>query len=181
MTTTVRRRAAVLSSLVVLLASSVFAQDPVVAAHNDPPPPELADPVKGLMAEGGQLVTIGDTKIEFWWVKSLPLAAGSADPATWKEVTEGTTVGAVKLSAPHDDIRGRHIRAGVYTLRYGIQPNNGDHLGVSPFRDFLLLAPATLDKDPAPIEHEPLADMSGKSIGSSPRGASIRPSRPTSP
>ncbi len=153
--------------MTVLIASPASAQDPIVTAHGDPPPAELAEPIKALLTPGGQLVTIGATKIQFWWVKSLPLAAGSADPATWKAVTEGTTVGAVRLLTPHSDIRGRNIKAGVYTLRYGIQPNNGDHLGVSPFRDFLLLTPATLDTDPAPVEHDPLAERSGKSIGSS--------------
>jgi len=32
-------------------------------------------------------------------------------------------------------------------LRYSLQPLNGDHLGVSPQRDFLVMAPAADDKD----------------------------------
>ena len=41
------------------------------------------------------------------------------------------------------------MKAGVYTLRYAIQPKTDDHFGVSPFRNFLLLSPAAVDKDPA--------------------------------
>lgn len=160
---------------VVPARTGVSAQDLVAAAHSEDPPAELADPIKALLAGGGQKATAGTTEVSFWWVKAVPLKAGS-EPAAWSQVTEGTLVGAVRLSAALDDIRGRRIKAGVYTLRYGVQPNNGDHLGVSPFRDFLLLSPIALDKDPAPIEHDPLAEMSGKSIGSShPAAWSIDP------
>jgi len=69
-------------------------------------------------------------------------------------VPEGTLVGAVKLGADVRDIRGHLMKAGVYTLRYGIQPKNEDHLGVSPFRSFLLVSPAAVDKDPAARDHQ---------------------------
>lgn len=152
-----------------------LAQTLAAAKHAEEPPVELADPIKLLLASGGQKATVGTAEVIFWWVKAVPLKPGSA-PAAWGQVPEGTLVGAVRLSAALDDIRGRRIKAGVYTLRYGVQPDNGDHLGVSPFRDFLLLSPVSLDKDPATIEHDPLAEMSGKSIGSShPAAWSIDP------
>jgi hypothetical protein len=59
------------------------------------------------------------------------------------------------------------IKPGTYTLRYGIQPANGDHLGVSPFREFLLLSPASQDADPAPRKHDALIDLSKQTIGGS--------------
>ena len=158
-----------------LAAPSVSAQNLAAVPHTEDPPAELADPIKALLASGGQKATAGTVEISFWWVKAVPLKAG-AGPAAWSQVQEGTLVGAVRLGAALDDIRGRRIKAGVYTLRYGIQPENGDHLGVSPFRDFLLLSPVSLDKDVARVDHEPLAEMSGKSIGSShPAAWSIDP------
>ena len=162
------RRALILIALVApaLCRTPLAAQDLSVVSHADVPPATLADAIKALLDTGGQRVTIGATQIDFWWVKAVPLKSGAA-PASWSQVAEGTMVGAARLSATHTDIRGRRIKAGIYTLRYGIQPNNGDHLGVSPFREFLLLSPAALDTEPAPIEHDPLAELSGKSIGSS--------------
>ena len=78
---------------------------------------------------------------------------------------EGTLVGAVKLDADMRDIRGRPLKAGVYTLRYGIQPKTDDHFGVSPFRNFLLLSPAAVDKDPATRDHDGTIELSKQTLG----------------
>ena len=47
------------------------------------------------------------------------------------------------------DGRGNAISAGTYTLRYELQPNDGNHLGTSPTPDFLLLVPVAADTNPA--------------------------------
>ena len=106
--------------------------------HADPLPAGLAAPVAAKLAPGGVRAAVGVNTLTFWWVRQ------AAAPA-WSEMPEGTLVGAVKVEKDFRDIRGRVIKAGTYTLRYGIQPANGDHLGVSPFREFLLLSPASLD------------------------------------
>jgi hypothetical protein len=126
--------------------------------HTDPVPTEIAAPVAARVGPGGVRATANGTTITFWWVKDLP-------GATWKEVPEGTLIGAVKLDADVRDIRGHLMKAGVYTLRYGIQPPTDDHFGVSPFRDFLLLSPAAVDKDPATVNHDALVDLSKQTIG----------------
>lgn len=126
--------------------------------HTEPVPNEIASPVAAKVATGGVRATANGTTITFWWVKDLP-------GATWKEVPEGTLIGVVKLDADVRDIRGHLMKAGVYTLRYGIQPPTDDHFGVSPFRDFLLLSPAAVDKDPATVTHDALVDLSKQTIG----------------
>ena len=126
--------------------------------HSDPVPSEIASPVAAKVAPGGIRATANGTTITFWWVKDLP-------GASWKEVPEGTLIGVAKLDADVRDIRGHLMKAGVYTLRYGIQPATDDHFGVSPFRDFLLLSPASVDKDPAPVGHDALVDMSKQTLG----------------
>ena len=47
---------------------------------------------------------------------------------------DGALVGAVRLAKAMTDIRGVPVKPGVYTLRFALQPQNGDHMGVSPFR-----------------------------------------------
>jgi hypothetical protein len=153
--------------LVVLLATAApaLAQAVAVAPHSDPAPSELASPIRDLMATGGSQVTVNGSAVDFWWVKSTtaaPAVAGAAWP-----LAEGTLVGAVRFSATFRDIRGRVLKPGVYTLRYGIQPANGDHMGVSPHRDFLLLSPAAVDGTPAPAGHDGSVDLSRQAIGSS--------------
>src|SRR5215831_8994945 len=142
------------------LLSLVLAQaaDLRGVTHTDPVPSEIAAPVAAKVAPGGVRATANGTTITFWWVKDLP-------GASWAEVPEGTLVGAVKLDADVRDIRGHPMKAGVYTLRYGIQPATDDHFGVSPFRDFLLLSPAAIDKDPATVKHDALVGLSKQTLG----------------
>ncbi|MGH9659422.1 MAG: hypothetical protein ACRD96_12820, partial [Bryobacteraceae bacterium] len=53
-----------------------------------------------------------------------------------------------------------------YTLRYSHQPVNGDHLGVAPQRDFLVLVPMAEDKDAAATpKFDDLMDLSRKATG----------------
>ena len=126
--------------------------------HTDPVPTEIAAPVAAKVAPGGVRAKANDITVTFWWVKDLPGAA-------WTEVPEGTLIGAIKLDADMRDIRGRMMKAGVYTLRYGIQPANDDHYGISPFRNFLLLSPAAVDTDPSQKDHDGIIALSRQTLG----------------
>src|SRR5262245_6573500 len=145
-----------------LIASIAFAlfqaADLSGVKHTDPVPTEIAAPVAAKMAPGGVRATANGTTITFWWVTDLPAAS-------WADVPEGTLVGAVKLDADVRDIRGHVMKAGVYTLRYGVQPANDDHFGVSPFRNFLLVSPAAVDKDPAARDHDGIVELSRQTLG----------------
>jgi hypothetical protein len=156
------------STLIIVLAlvfgAGTFAQQPSVATHSNVPPPELEDPIEALMAIGGQQVTFADKTLQFSWVKSLPLRADSNEVA-WSSIDEGALVGAVRLSAGFPDIRGNTMKAGVYTLRYGIQPADGNHMGVSPYREFLLLSPAAADKSVGALGHDAAIALSNKTTG----------------
>jgi len=146
--------------MLIALLSLVLAQaaDLAGVAHSDAVPAELAAPVAAKIAPAGVRATANGATITFWWVKDLP-------GATLNEVPEGTLIGAVKLNADGRDIRGRVLKAGVYTLRYGIQPVTDDHFGVSPFRNFLLLAPAAADTDPAARDHDAAVELSAQTLG----------------
>lgn len=146
--------------MLVALLSLVLVQaaDLSGVKHADPVPAEIAAPVAAKMAPGGVRATAAGTTITFWWVANLP-------GASWADVPEGTLVGAVKLGADTRDIRGRMMKAGVYTLRYGIQPKTDDHFGISPFRNFLLLSPAAVDTDPATRDHDATVELSAQTLG----------------
>ena len=70
------------------------------------------------------------------------------------------------FSQASTDYRGEAIPAGYYTLRYALLPNDGNHLGAAPNRDFLLLIPADSDSDPSstPTSQE-LVSLSRKATG----------------
>ena len=120
------------------------AQAPTVTTASVAIPPELAAPVGAVLAPEVVTITAGTAKLEFWWVRSLTLKAGAKTPA-WSHVADGTLVGALRLTSAWTDIRGYTVRPGVYTLRFALQPQNGDHMGISPNREFLLPGPASDD------------------------------------
>ena len=131
--------------------------------HSDAVPSEIQAPVAAQLQTGGVRASVDGKTLDFWFVKGVPVTGA----AEWDRVAEGSLIGAVRIGAAFRDIRGKVIKPGVYTLRYGIQPDNGDHLGVSPHRQFLLLIPARDDKNPAPQGHEETIELSKGSIGGS--------------
>src|SRR5690606_37114760 len=90
--------------------------------------------IRALLGKSAAKGAAGDTTLEFWW------AALTAD--SWEAVEEGTVVGALRVTGPFEEVRGKAVAPGVYTLRYGLQPQNGDHLGVSETVEFLRISPA---------------------------------------
>ena len=146
--------------LIALLSLVLAAQagDLTGVTHADPVPSELAAPVAAKLAPAGVRATAAGATITFWWARDL-------QATSLTDLPEGTLVGAVKLDADGRDIRGRALKAGVYTLRYGIQPVTDDHFGVSPFRNFLLLSPAAVDTDPATRDHDATVELSAQTLG----------------
>lgn len=61
----------------------------------------------------------------------------------------GELVGVISFPKAVTDYRGQSIKAGTYTLRYALIPQDGNHMGVSSYRDFLLLIPVADDTNPS--------------------------------
>lgn len=156
-----------------LLRPSVSAAQLTAAKAEAAPPDEIAAPIRALLGPGAK-VTAGATTLDFWWVTSLAVKGGG--PVEWAQVPEGALIGAVRISGAFKDIRGKAVKPGVYTLRFGLQPQNGDHLGASPFREYLLLSPASADADPKPLGFEGTVAISKQTIGAShPAALSLDP------
>src|SRR5713226_755022 len=150
-----------------LAATTVWAQ-----YKNEPagtPPSELAPAISQTLEQHGTKIVDAGGKVycEVWLRTSLPSGAKSSEESvTLPTIPHGTLLGAIRFSGPGADRRGQTIKPGVYTLRYSLQPLNGDHLGVSPQRDFLVLAPAADDKDlNAAPNFDALMAMSRKASG----------------
>jgi hypothetical protein len=84
-------------------------------------------------------------------------------------------VGVISFPKQTTDFRGQSIKPGLYTLRYAVHPNDGNHLGISPNRDFLLMVPVSVDKDAsAQMKFEDLVKMSKNASGTNhPAGLSL--------
>lgn len=110
--------------------------------------PEL---VRQSLSPKGYRVTpdIATPAIEIWYRKQVPAQpkAASAD-AVYERLAPWSLVGVLHFTKGSTDFRGQSIAAGYYTLRAALMPDDGNHLGVAPSRDFLLLVPPAADPGP---------------------------------
>lgn len=137
-------------------------------------PEEVASPLRTKLAARVTTVSAGGATLDFWFVSALPV--DGTGPPEWSRVAEGALVGAVRVSGTFKEIRGKTVKPGVYTLRFGLQPQNGDHLGASPNREYLLLSPAAVDRDPGPLGFDGTVAISKQTIGTShPAALSLDP------
>lgn len=74
----------------------------------------------------------------------------------------GELLGVVEFKRTTADFRGQEIAAGVYTVRYALQPEDGNHVGTSETRDFCLLLPAADDSSSGPLSPEAMIELSTK-------------------
>src|SRR5260370_3820834 len=103
---------------------------------------------------------------EIWIRKVVPAKDASQQlGVVYGQIAEGTLVGVVRFPADVKDYRQQPVKAGVYTLRYALLPQNGNHLGVSPNRGFLLASPASARQQPVTLSLEEVLSFSRKSAG----------------
>jgi hypothetical protein len=162
-----------LLSVVTLLAAAAVAtadEKYTVKVADVDPPKDLSDAVKALL--GNKAMTVSDDKgkavCTVWAVKALDTKASAEDAAAglkYSHIDESTIIGAVQFPDEWRDYRKQKIKAGVYTLRMAIQPEDGDHQGTAPFNEFALLCPAALDKKPDLLEAKAMHELSAKAVG----------------
>ncbi len=156
-----RRRSCAFACLVFLALSSLwsFAQQvgkvEILGALNDAAVPES---VRQVLEPKGYRIFLDGTSIaaEIWLRKDMPAQPKkeTAD-VIYDRIVESTLVGVLRWPQASTDYRGQPVAAGFYTLRYALIPNDGNHLGVAPSRDFLLMTPVSADPDPAKVYKVP--------------------------
>ncbi|HZU23123.1 MAG TPA: hypothetical protein VE998_09855, partial [Terriglobales bacterium] len=141
----------------VLLGAMFFACGQIAAAQASIQKPEtlpalsdtgVSEAVRKVLAPQGYRVATPDGPVDAWFRAQLPAGKNPEQGALYDKLTESTLVGVIQFAKDSRDYKGERIPAGIYTLRYEIQPNDGNHLGTAPTRDFLLVMPADADTDP---------------------------------
>ncbi len=161
------------ATVVCLVVAAVFASAPpenkyAVAELKEPAPDVLAADIGAALGKTGYRVTgaEGKTICDVWLRAEMPVIAKFQEQFDIKYPIEpGTLVGAIRFPAATTDYRKQAIKQAVYTLRYGHQPQDGNHLGTAQFRDFVTIAPAAEDKSPATLDPEKALDLSKKATG----------------
>jgi hypothetical protein len=131
------------------------------------PPSEVAPPIaQALQKNGVKITNNGAPYAEIWFRSQLPTGGKPEEGQTMTGVPVGAFLGVIRFDGKGQDRRGQNIKPGVYTLRYGLIPINGDHQGAAPQRDFMLMVPAATDTDlNATPEFGPLTKMSMQASG----------------
>jgi hypothetical protein len=143
------RKLAAISFLSPLVFYSLAADGPYTMGPAGGPPTEVAPAIaQALQKDGIKISNNGAAYCEIWFRTQKPAGAKSSEEnVTLPLIPQGALLGVIRFDGQGADRRGQTIKSGVYTLRYGIMPVNGDHQGAAPQRDFLLLSPAADDRD----------------------------------
>jgi len=159
------------SALFLFSSSLLFAQLKSKKVDSKAPAATAAE-IQSILGGSATEVTDdgGKTVLKVWLSKEL---AGTSKPAGPKGtilfpfIQEGQLLGVVEVVSQVGDYRDQPIAPGLYTLRYGLQPVNGDHLGASPYRDFACLIPAKIDIKPEVLTKKTLEKSSAEAAGTS--------------
>ena len=128
----------------------------------------VSQQVRDSLEPRGYRLTLDGPKsfCELWLRKSVPAQANDNPELAYPQFAESTLLGVLHFPEAAEDFRGHPIPAGFYTLRYELIPDDGNHLGVAPNRDFVLVIPAPSDPDPnATFKFQELVTMSAKTAG----------------
>src|SRR5262249_16733660 len=156
-------------ALLVCVSTKASAQSYKAEPLNEAPPKELAAPIQAALSQTGIRVTGPSGSVcDLWLGKAVP--GNPKAPQTlgviFPQLAQGTLVGAIRLPNAVKDYRKQLIKAGVYTLRYALLPDNGNHMGVAPQRDFVLASPAAADQGTAALTFDQTVALSRKATGS---------------
>ena len=156
-------------ALLLCAPRNASAQSYKAEALNEAPPKELAAPIRAALSPTGIRVTGPSGPVcALWLGKAVPGKANAPQTlgVIFPQLAQGTLVGAIRLPNSIKDYRKQLIKAGVYTLRYALLPENGNHMGVAPQRDFVLASPAASDQDAATLTIDQTIALSRKATGS---------------
>jgi hypothetical protein len=166
-------RPIILSAVFCTCATSGLGQESFkVSVLKEPPPGSVAADLRSAMDGQGYRIQDdqGRTFADIWLRKAIPSTdkpAGPKGAVQFPFLADGELLGLLQFATEGHDYRDQPIAKGAYTMRYGLQPINGDHLGVSTYRDYSLLLPASKDQSLALPPRKQLEERSAESAGTS--------------
>jgi hypothetical protein len=121
---------------------------------------------KALDSKGWRVSTADGAYCDIWLRSTIPTGKNETSGAIYTSVGDSTLIGVITFAKTTTDYRGQAIKAGSYTMRYAVHPADGNHLGISPVRDFLVMVPVAMDSNPdAQFKFEDLTKLSTKVTG----------------
>jgi hypothetical protein len=163
-----------LSLLFAAVVSAVFSSAALAADNysvrelKEAAPEGLAPGVRDALSKSGYRVVSGDKIIcDVWFHAQLPVIEKFVPQNDVEYPIEpGTLIGAIRFPRATTDYRQQSIKPGAFTLRYGQQPQDGNHIGTAQYRDFAIAIQAGDDPTPGKLSQEKAMDLSKKATGS---------------
>jgi hypothetical protein len=133
--------------VLVQLANGANAADLALKVVDKEPPKEIDASIRAKLQSKAVQLLEGDKPVfEFWFSAEIPLQSKPVSVAKALEAVRQTTLlGAVSVAISQRDYRDDDLSAGLYTMRFVLQPQDGNHLGTSEFPYFAALTPAKID------------------------------------
>jgi len=168
-----------LFATLVLCTCVASAADLTLKITDKPPPTEVNAAIGALLQPKALQLLDGDKPvIELWLAKELNLQSKPSSPATALDALKpATLLGAASFASARRDYREDEITKGTYTIRFALQPQDGNHSGSAEFAYFAVLVPAKLDAAPDAIkDYKQLVSTSSKQTSTDhPMVISLRP------
>ena len=143
-----------------LAAQGALAADQKIEVLKESPQGLSAEVAAAIGETGFRIIGKGGVICDIWLAKEISLKPKFKSSLRIKYPFQaGTLMGVIRYpdGSKPNDFRGQALKPGTYTLRYGLQPDDGNHLGTSDIRDFLVGCPP--DKDTSPKRVEDIKDL----------------------
>ncbi|MEO2016887.1 MAG: hypothetical protein ABGZ53_21225 [Fuerstiella sp.] len=130
---------------------------------------DVSTELKEQFADKGIRVKRGSTRTvcEVWFCKQWVVESGfKATEDRLYPFAPGQLIGLLHFSRRGKDFRDQSVSSGWYTLRFGLQPVDGNHEGTSPTRDFLVMVDASQDAVDKKWDVKDLLEASAEAAGS---------------
>lgn len=179
-----KRHAVGVLAILVAGCGLALAQGAFTVSTAGPPPSDVPAAIAGaLLPQGTKVLNGQDTLCQMWWSKLVPTqaASGASPDVLHGNLAVGTFLGVVQFPKQTTDFRGQSIKPGFYTMRYALVPTDGNHMGVSTYRDFVLLSPLAADTDTTKtLSLDDLLKLSRQASGTGhPAVMSVAPASPS--
>ena len=135
------------AAVVIASAQFAFAADFGLKTKEGNPPASVSKEIAATIDPTVYEISKGDkTLYRFWFGKEIKLKAKPDVPGNGlDQFVQPSVIGVIEVLEEHRDYRDDELFENVFIIRYGIRPNDGNHLGTSDFRHFGVLVPAEKD------------------------------------
>lgn len=150
-----KRSTLCLSLAVALVSFPLWGAEYKVEAVQAAAPEGVAEPIAKQLGKTAFRISDEDGPVCEVWLANPLKVVGNFKPTNERvyPLEAGQVVGAISFPGRSRDFRDQRLGKGVYTLRYALQPQDGNHIGTSDTRDFLVMIKAADDEGAEKIDN----------------------------